>query len=141
MRNEVIQIVDPMLYKEAHAMKATLRRALEVAFICVREDAYARPTISEVVEALDYIVKHTSSKQKSIDLGRGGSLEKTRTVISPNKGKRMLTVDEEEEEEDEETEALQRKRAVAEAKFWAISSRHSTKPPSVHKSGEIEEIL
>ncbi|KAL1210099.1 Serine/threonine-protein kinase CDG1 [Cardamine amara subsp. amara] len=128
-KERLLEIVDAKLYKEGHVMQATVGRALEVAFMCLREDAYTRPSISEVVEALDYIVKCTSSKKKSIDLGRGVYMEKTT--------KRMVNVNEEEEEEEEE--ALERKRAVDEAKSWAIKSRHNNKPPS--SVDEIEEVF
>lgn len=130
-----MDIVDPMLTIQSRFLESTLRKALEVAFMCLREKANARPTISEVVIALNYIVKCTTSKQKKTSVGCGrarGDLEKKATgTSSPKETSRILNVNKEEEEENED---LERERAVAEAKSWAENwremRRKSTEPPS-----------
>ncbi|KAL0717862.1 hypothetical protein Bca4012_067184 [Brassica carinata] len=41
-----------------------MRRALILAFMCLREEANARTTISQVVDALDVLVEFMARKEK-----------------------------------------------------------------------------
>ena len=52
-RKKFLKIVDPQLKGEYP--KATLKRALDMACMCLREDAKKRPPMTEVVEALEYL--------------------------------------------------------------------------------------
>ncbi|CAH8360928.1 unnamed protein product [Eruca vesicaria subsp. sativa] len=129
---EIRKIADPMLSIQGHRyMEEAVGRALELAYMCLREDANARPTVKEVVEALDSIVKFIARKKKkeSIGYGRGVELEKRVAVSSPKETTRMLSVNEIEVEEGD----LARERAVADAKIWAETMRslrrQSNEPP------------
>ncbi|CAA7046512.1 unnamed protein product [Microthlaspi erraticum] len=78
--NDIEMIVDSDLLTEGRRMESTLIDALELAITCVDIDDSARPTISEVVNALDYILEKIKRKQKkgiSIGRGRGRGSEKT----------------------------------------------------------------
>ncbi|KAJ0230546.1 Serine/threonine-protein kinase CDG1 [Hirschfeldia incana] len=124
---EIRKIADPMLSIEDHYyMEEAVGRALELAYMCLREDANARPTVKEVVVALDNIVKFIARKKRkeSVGYGRGVELERKGAVAvsSPKETTRMLSVDETEVEV-EEDEDLERERAVADAKNWAETMR------------------
>lgn len=124
---DIRKIADPMLSIESHYyMEEAVGRALELAYMCLREDANARPTVKEVVVALDNIVRFIARKKKkeSIGYGRGVEMEKKGAVAvsSPNETTRMLSVKEIEVEVEEE-EDLERERAVADAKNWAETMR------------------
>ncbi|KAG2264265.1 hypothetical protein Bca4012_078642 [Brassica carinata] len=139
---EIRKIADPMLSIQGHHyLEEAVERALVLAYMCLREDANARPTVKEVVEALDNIVKFIERKKKkkkesNTGYGRGVELEKKAAVAvsSPNETTRMLSVNEVEVEvEVEEDEDLERERAVADAKNWAETMRalrrQSNEPP------------
>lgn len=138
---EIRKIADPMLSIQGHHyLEEAVERALVLAYMCLREDANARPTVKEVVEALDNIVKFIERKKKkkkesNIGYGRGVELEKKAAVAvsSPNETTRMLSVNEIEVEVEEEDEDLERERAVADAKNWAETMRalrrQSNEPP------------
>ncbi|KAJ4901052.1 Serine/threonine-protein kinase CDG1 [Raphanus sativus] len=124
---DIRKIADPMLSIESHYyMEEAVGRALELAYMCLREDANARPTVKEVVVALDNIVRFIARKKKKeiIGYGRGVEMEKKGAVAvsSPNETTRMLSVKEIEVEVEEE-EDLERERAVADAKNWAETMR------------------
>ncbi|CAH2045288.1 unnamed protein product [Thlaspi arvense] len=127
MNKNIKKIVDPMLRRQSDFMKEkTLEKALEVAFTCVKEDPYARPSISDVVDALDYIIisLRRRKKRKNIVHGEGIELE---TVPSKET---MKTLNRNENDENE------RQRAVAEAKNWAENARLQTpsKMPAIPNS-------
>ena len=52
-RKNVPSICDPKLNGEYP--KASLENALEMAFMCVRDDAEKRPSMTEVVMALEFL--------------------------------------------------------------------------------------
>lgn len=122
-------------------MEEAVERALVLAYMCLREDANARPTVKEVVEALDNIVRFIERKKKkkerNIGYERRVELEKKGAVAvsSPKETTRMLSVNEieVEVEVEEEEEDLERERAVADAKNWAETMRalrrQSNEPP------------
>ena len=139
---EIRKIADPMLSIQGHHyMEEAVERALVLAYMCLREDANARPTVKEVVEALDNIVRFIERKKKkkerNIGYGRRVELEKKGAVAvsSPKETTRMLSVNEieVEVEVEEEEEDLERERAVADAKNWAETMRalrrQSNEPP------------
>lgn len=57
-RKSHLQLVDPRL--NGHFPMSALRKAIDVAAMCVREDSNTRPTMHEVVLAMDYLtsLKH-----------------------------------------------------------------------------------
>lgn len=118
MGDNIRMIVDPHLQTQGRHMEPTLIRALEVALTCVNADASARPTISEVVIALDYILEEIKSKQKEVSIGggrgRGRGSEKTastsRMVNDKGKGKAK--------EYESDRDAM-----VAESKSWFAQKR------------------
>ncbi|KAF8100921.1 hypothetical protein N665_0214s0080 [Sinapis alba] len=58
------EILDPKLIMESRGMEKAVRRALVLTFKCLREEANARPAISEVVHALDDLVKFVAKIDK-----------------------------------------------------------------------------
>ncbi|XP_038725042.1 probable serine/threonine-protein kinase PBL7 [Tripterygium wilfordii] len=90
-------LADPLL--KSQFSESVLKKVLEVAFMCLRDDATARPSTSEVVLALDYLA---SRKYKPNEAGNGSP----KTPSSPTETTRMLARD------------FNRERAVAEAKMW-----------------------
>ncbi|CAN6969898.1 unnamed protein product [Brassica rapa subsp. trilocularis] len=64
------KILDPKLIIENRGMEETVRKAVVLAFKCLREEPNARPTISQVVDALDDLVKFMAiEKRKSSQNG------------------------------------------------------------------------
>ncbi|KAL0717867.1 hypothetical protein Bca4012_067189 [Brassica carinata] len=65
------KILDPKLIIESRGMEEAVRKAIVLAFKCLREEPNARPTISEVVYILDELVKFMAKidKKKSIQNG------------------------------------------------------------------------
>ncbi|KAL0855934.1 hypothetical protein Bca101_061087 [Brassica carinata] len=65
------KILDPKLIIESRGMEEAVRKAIVLAFKCLREEPNARPTISEVVYVLDDLVKFMAKidKKKSIQNG------------------------------------------------------------------------
>ncbi|ESQ32786.1 hypothetical protein EUTSA_v10005297mg [Eutrema salsugineum] len=118
------QILDPVLTIQ-DGFEPTVKYALEVAFMCLRENANARPTISEVLLALNHILyqlgEHTTSEQKKKSNGGGRGGNPGKRVVSPKETTSILKFNEIEEEEEEE--GNDRERAVAEAKTWAETLR------------------
>ncbi|KAK9039633.1 hypothetical protein V6N11_014829 [Hibiscus sabdariffa] len=101
----VFNLADPLL--RGHFSKSTMKKALEVAFLCIQENANCRPSISDIVLTLDYLTSHPyraheAAKRVSI---KGPDNE------SPKETTRMLDRD------------FNRERAVAEAKMWGESWR------------------
>ncbi|KAK8587007.1 hypothetical protein V6N12_021523 [Hibiscus sabdariffa] len=101
----VFNLADPLL--RGHFSKSTMKKALEVAFLCIQENASCRPSISDIVLALDYLTSHPYSAHeaaKRVNV-KGPDNE------SPKETTRMLDRD------------FNRERAVAEAKMWGESWR------------------
>jgi len=104
-RKNCIQLADPML--EGQFPESILRRVLDMAAMCIREEPNKRPPVEEVVLALDYLASqkyhpHTSTRV---------STKYARKDKSPNETTTML---------DKE---LEREQAIAEAKMWGESWR------------------
>ncbi|XWS40552.1 hypothetical protein CRYUN_Cryun17cG0005200 [Craigia yunnanensis] len=101
----ILNLVDPLL--RCQFPKSTLKKALEVAFMCIQENANSRPSISDVVLALDYLTSHPYNPNKA----KRVSVKGPESNDSPKETTRMLDRD------------FDRERAVAEAKMWGESWR------------------
>lgn len=104
----MVHLADPQL--RGQFPKSTLKKVIDLAFMCLREDAKSRPTMLEVIPAMDFITSHPydpdkANKEDTKDSGDSSPTEKTR----------MLNKD------------LERERAVAEAKKWGESWREKRK--------------
>ncbi|KAB2002492.1 hypothetical protein ES319_D11G069500v1 [Gossypium barbadense] len=106
----ITNLADPLL--RGHFSKPTLKKALEVALMCIEENANSRPSICDVVLALDYFNTHPYDSNEA----KRDNPEGLENNGSPNKTTRMLDVDSE------------RERAVAEAKMWGESWRGKKGP-------------
>ncbi|KAE8717120.1 Serine/threonine-protein kinase CDG1 [Hibiscus syriacus] len=90
----ISNLADPLL--RGHFSKSTMKKAVEVASLCIQENANCRPSISEIVLALDYLTSHPYEAAKRASVNE-----------SPKEPSIML----------------ERERAVAEAKMWGESLR------------------
>lgn len=86
-------------------LEEAVRRAVQLAYMCLRERAKARPTIREVVEALEVLVEYIARKDKGNDIRYGRGVDKGKKVEGS-------TVN-------EGDEGLERDRYVSDAKRWA----------------------
>ncbi|KAI4348351.1 hypothetical protein L6164_009085 [Bauhinia variegata] len=105
-RRAFSKLADPML--ERNYTRHGLKMALELAFMCLREEANLRPTAGDIVLALGYLTSR-SNTPKAV------SMENAPSIIadpdSPNETARMLA------------RSLQREKAVAEARQWGEAWR------------------
>lgn len=65
------KILDPKLIIESPGMEDAVRKAIVLAFKCLREEANARPTISQVVYVLDDLVKFMAKIEKKKNIQNG----------------------------------------------------------------------
>ncbi|GMJ04368.1 avrPphB susceptible 1 [Hibiscus trionum] len=103
---KISNLADPLL--RGHFSKSSMKKALEVAFLCIQENANRRPSITDIVLALDYLTSHP--------YGAHGAAKRVSEKVpenndSPKETTRMLDRD------------FNRERAVAEAKMWGESWR------------------
>lgn len=138
-----LQLVDPRL--KGRFSEPSLHRAIEVAFMCVRENAKSRPTMSDVVLALNYLLSQNydpnavpagpcwECKDEESEDGGGNSIGNRTT----GKGRRHASMGDLKgmESDSPMTETtrmlhkdLDREKAVAEAKLWGESSRAKRRP-------------
>lgn len=101
----ILNLADPLL--RGHFSKSTMKKALEVAFLCIQENANCRPSIGDIVLALDYLTSHPYSAHEV----KRVSVKGPENNESPRETTRMLDRD------------FNRERAVAEAKMWGESWR------------------
>ncbi|KAL1151611.1 hypothetical protein V6Z11_A09G054300 [Gossypium hirsutum] len=101
----ILNLADPLL--RGHFSKSTMKKALEVAFLCIQENANCRPSIGDIVLALDYLTSHPYSAHEA----KRVSVKGPENNESPRETTRMLDRD------------FNRERAVAEAKMWGESWR------------------
>ncbi|GAV80717.1 Pkinase domain-containing protein [Cephalotus follicularis] len=99
------EIADPLL--RGQFSESTLKKALEVAFLCVQRKSNCRPCISDVVLAMNYLTSHPYNPIESTNL----MAKDPQMGDSPTGTKRILHKD------------LDRERAVAEAKMWGETWR------------------
>lgn len=125
-RKDFVKLADPRLKGQFPAN--SVRRAVDVAIMCAQINSHARPCISEVVQALDYLAsqKYTpnaavhddNSINESGRLNAETSQRDTGPFSSVNGSSEGIQKDIE-----MTNKALERKRAVAEAKMWGETWR------------------
>ncbi|KAL9380765.1 hypothetical protein Peur_026422 [Populus x canadensis] len=99
------RLADPML-KGKYSM-SVLKKVIEVASMCLGENANSRPSSSELVQAMDYLFsRKNESKKVKNDCAKWPEID-----FSPSHSKMILDKD------------LDRDRAVAEAKVWGVKWR------------------
>ncbi|KAK4410024.1 Serine/threonine-protein kinase PBS1 [Sesamum angolense] len=108
-----VGLADPLL--KGHFSEHSLGKAMEVALMCVRDDAHSRPSMTEVVHEMNYL---TSQRyDPNADRGRDRSAAEEGQTENPQELGENL----------EETSLLNRiqdrQRAVAEAKMWGETWR------------------
>ncbi|XP_057544448.1 probable serine/threonine-protein kinase PBL7 isoform X2 [Amaranthus tricolor] len=94
-----LQLADPRL--NGQFPMSALHRAVEVAAMCLRDKAVARPTMHDVALAMNYLTSRKHIRPHSVSEGNINSLD-----ISPRDKLKALSVD------------VNREQAVAEAKMW-----------------------
>ncbi|XVF57728.1 hypothetical protein PTKIN_Ptkin07bG0005900 [Pterospermum kingtungense] len=102
---KIFNIADPLL--RGHFSKSTMKKALEVAFTCIQEKANSRPSINEVVVALNYL---TSNPYNTNEAQRV-SVKGPENNDSSKETNRLLDKD------------FDREQAVAEAMMWGETWR------------------
>ncbi|KAF8016878.1 hypothetical protein BT93_H2167 [Corymbia citriodora subsp. variegata] len=116
-RKNCIQLADPRL--EGQFPESILRKVLDMAAMCIREEPSKRPPIDEVVLALDYLASQKYHPPTS-------------TKVSTKKGHRDKSPDEMTTMLDKELELeLEREQAIAEAKMWGESWRDKRRQNSL----------
>lgn len=104
-RKNCALLADPML--GGQFPESILRKALDMAAMCIREEPSKRPPIDEVLLALDYLASQKYHPHASTNV----STKEAHKDRSPNETTAML---------DKE---LEREQAIAEAKMWGESWR------------------
>ncbi|KAK3036412.1 hypothetical protein RJ639_030011 [Escallonia herrerae] len=123
-RENFVQLADPRL--RGHFSESALRRFLETALMCLRTEAHKRPSVSDVVLALDYLASHPYDP----NVARGSRVRDGRGRRVPGReGQRNEKAEDYKGPDDtpKETSSLnkevERERAVAEAKVWGETCR------------------
>ena len=99
------RLADPML-KGKYSM-SILKKVIEVASMCLSENANSRPSSSELVQAMDFLFsRKNESKKVNNDCAKWPEID-----FCPSHTKMILDKD------------LDRDRAVAEAKVWGVKWR------------------
>ncbi|KAJ6683744.1 hypothetical protein OIU85_007439 [Salix viminalis] len=99
------RLADPML-KGKYSM-SVLKKVIEVASMCLSENANSRPSSSELVQAMDFLFsRKNESKKVNNDCAKWPEID-----FCPSHTKMILDKD------------LDRDRAVAEAKLWGVKWR------------------
>ncbi|GMI67120.1 avrPphB susceptible 1 [Hibiscus trionum] len=101
----VTNLADPLL--RGHFSQSGLQKALEVAVMCIEENANSRPCVNDIVVALEYFNSHPYNS----DEAKRDSVKGPGNSDSPKETTRILNVD------------YEREQAVAEAKMWGESWR------------------
>ncbi|KAH7577160.1 hypothetical protein JRO89_XS01G0214400 [Xanthoceras sorbifolium] len=107
-KNNISLLADPLL--EGGFSESIFKKVLEVAFMCVSETPTLRPSIRDVVRALDYLASHRYEPKEAKKVRIKGPEEHS----SPSEKTNMVGKDSD------------RDRAVAEAKLWGETLRAKT---------------
>ncbi|GFQ00803.1 serine/threonine-protein kinase pbs1 [Phtheirospermum japonicum] len=116
---KLASLADPLL--RGQFPESSLCRAMEMALMCLREDANARPSMKDVVNALNFL-----ASKKSCDSNPNADAA---TSPSERRGQRNNNLADQLNDNLEETRLLEKKNktdrqlAVAEAKMWGESCR------------------
>ncbi|KAJ4729510.1 Kinase family protein [Melia azedarach] len=120
-RKNISQLADPLM--RGQFSESMLRKALNVAFMCVQENPSSRPSISDVVLALDYLMAHPYNpndvKKSHVKRVEDHSCPDETMKVSNDKD-------------------LDRERAVAEAKMWGETLREKRMQSAKSNSGEVK---
>ncbi|XAR58310.1 Non-specific serine/threonine protein kinase [Bertholletia excelsa] len=114
------QIADPNL--KGQFSECVLERAVEVASMCLRQDAHARPDMNDVVLALDYL----TSQQPHLKLAKGSDTGvRGRRKKSGDGQMHENNIDSNgpQEKPKEASKDSDREKAIAEAKMWGETWR------------------
>ncbi|KAK1361254.1 Serine/threonine-protein kinase PBS1 [Heracleum sosnowskyi] len=123
-RRDFVKLADPRL--KGQFPRSSVRRAVEVALMCVQDESRARPGIREVVEAIEYLSSHKYEHEHN---GSGSYSPRSDGLRTAEREPQtnMKVVESVKSSEDVETEKLnkeqERQRAVAEAKMWGETWR------------------
>ncbi|XP_020554241.1 serine/threonine-protein kinase PBS1 isoform X2 [Sesamum indicum] len=121
-----VGLADPLL--KGQFSEHSLGKAMEVALMCVRDDAHSRPSMTEVVHAMNYLTSRRYDP--NADCG------KDRCVAE---GEGQMENPRELHENLEETSLLNRiqdrQRAVAEAKMWGETWRDKRRQQTQNVTG------
>lgn len=107
-KRRYVKLADPRMKGEF--MQRPVRKAVEVALMCMDDDHEKRPDMNEVVDALDFVAS-LSDPNAGTDRGRQSKL-----IASEDSGD-----DEDDTFKEDEDE---RAKAIAEAKMWGEGYRH-----------------
>ncbi|KAL6497620.1 hypothetical protein OROHE_027249 [Orobanche hederae] len=117
-RKSLVSLADPLL--RGQFPECSLCRAMEMALMCIREDAHSRPSMKDVVHAMNFLTSRQYDPDADHDDGRDGSPAERQGQENErlNNPKDYL----------EETMLLDKKNkdrqlAVAEAKLWGETWR------------------
>ncbi|KAK2968778.1 hypothetical protein RJ640_028171 [Escallonia rubra] len=125
-RENFVQLADPRL--RGHFSESALRRFLETALMCLRTEAHKRPSVSDVVLALDYLASHPYDPK----VARGSRVRDGRGRRVPGagrEGQRNMNAEDYKGPDDTPKETslsnkdVEREQAVAEAKVWGETCR------------------
>ncbi|KAL2455584.1 Serine/threonine-protein kinase PBS1 [Abeliophyllum distichum] len=134
-RKSFVQLADPQL--KGQFQEALLSRAIEVALMCLQEDAQSRPCMKDVVHAMYYLTLQQYNSQADLDgCGRDKGLYK-------DQGQRNESVTNlsQLEHNSQETSLLkdrEREHAVAEAKKWGESWRENRRQSTQNDSDDFK---
>lgn len=105
-----MQLADPLL--RGQFSESVLKKAVDVAILCLQEKANNRPSMQDVVAALNYLAsqKYSTNKVIMADI-KGSGDNSTNEIDMPSKGKK-------------------REQAVAEARNWGESWREKRRQSS-----------
>ncbi|KAL6521834.1 hypothetical protein OROGR_018403 [Orobanche gracilis] len=121
-RKSLVSLADPLL--RGQFPECSLCRAMEMALMCIREDAHSRPSMKDVVHAMNFLTSRQYDLDADHDDGRDGSPVERQGQENEksNNPKDYL----------EETMLLGKKNkdrqlAVAEAKMWGETWRDKSR--------------
>lgn len=124
-RKNFVKLADPRL--KGQFPEPSIRKAVEVALMCAQIDSHSRPSMSDVVQALNYL---SSQKYEPNEAhGNNSGSERGRRIadrVAQIDGKVVASVNGSEDipkDTDMSNKALERERAVAEAKMWGETWR------------------
>lgn len=120
-RKNHMQLADPRL--NGQFPMSALHRAVAVAAMCLREKANARPTMNEVVLAMNYLTSKKHGRPRSISEGSSIDIGPSETVKTSNR------------------DVVNREQAVAEAKMWGEKWREKRRQSTGGGSDGVDQVV
>ena len=108
-KRRYVKLADPQMKGEF--MQRPIRKAVEVALMCMDDDHEKRPDMNEVVDALDFVA----------------SLSDPNTGMGQRGQSKLIANEDSSDDEDgafKEDDEDERAKAIAEAKMWGERYRH-----------------